>query len=66
MISPLFARIADDVIVMHQGIVIEQGPKDRVLEPPYQPYTQLLLSSVPEMTADWLDGVAALRKSKKG
>ncbi len=58
--------IADDVIVMHQGIVIEQGPKDRVLEPPYQPYTQLLLSSVPEMTADWLDGVAALRKSKKG
>lgn len=53
--------IADDVVIMNQGKVVEQGPKERVLAPPYKPYTQLLLSSVPEMSEDWLDGVVAGR-----
>lgn len=47
--------IADQVVVMHAGKVIEQGPKSKVLSPPYKDYTNLLLSSVPEMDPDWLD-----------
>ena len=39
--------IADRVVVMHQGTVVEQGPKHEILSPPHDPYTELLLSSVP-------------------
>ena len=46
--------IADEVVVMKEGRVIEQGPKPQVFAPPHDPYTELLLSSVPEMDPDWL------------
>ncbi len=46
--------IADDVVVMQRGRVVDQGPKARIFSPPYQPYTELLLSSVPQMDPDWL------------
>ncbi len=46
--------IADEVVVMKQGQVVEQGPKDEMFKPPHHPYTDLLLSSVPEMDPDWL------------
>jgi peptide/nickel transport system ATP-binding protein len=46
--------IADYVVVMQQGKVIEQGPKDNMFTPPHEPYTDLLLSSVPEMDPEWL------------
>ena len=46
--------IADTVIVMKDGRVVEEGPKDEVFQPPHDPYTDLLLSSVPEMDPDWL------------
>ena len=49
--------ISDEIVVMFQGRVIEQGLKTDVLEPPYPDYTNLLLSSVPEMDPDWLTGV---------
>ena len=48
--------IADEVVVMQHGRVVEQGPKAEVFSPPHDPYTQLLLSSVPEMDPDWLTG----------
>ncbi len=54
--------IADDIVVMYQGGVVEQGTKTEILEPPYAPYTELLLSSVPEMDPDWLDGLIQRRK----
>lgn len=47
--------IADDVVVMKNGKVIEQGAKEEVFTPPHDPYTELLLSSVPEMDPDWLN-----------
>jgi peptide/nickel transport system ATP-binding protein len=55
--------ISDEIVVMLQGEVVEQGEKNTVLTPPHHEYTELLLSSVPEMDPDWLDGVLEQRKS---
>lgn len=46
--------IADEVVVMKDGVVVEQGPKRDMFKPPHHAYTDLLLSSVPEMDPDWL------------
>lgn len=46
--------IADEVVVMKDGEVVEQGDKEDMFKPPHHPYTDLLLSSVPEMDPDWL------------
>ncbi|MCR9138440.1 MAG: ABC transporter ATP-binding protein [Alphaproteobacteria bacterium] len=46
--------IADVVVVMKEGKVVEMGPKDEMFQPPHHEYTDLLLSSVPEMDPDWL------------
>ncbi|SLN33962.1 ABC transporter ATP-binding protein [Pseudooctadecabacter jejudonensis] len=46
--------IADEVVVMKDGKVVEQGPKTEMFTPPHHAYTDLLLSSVPEMDPDWL------------
>jgi peptide/nickel transport system ATP-binding protein len=56
--------IADEIVVMYQGRVVEQGLKTAILEPPYPAYTELLLSSVPEMDPDWLDNLLARRAEK--
>lgn len=53
--------IADEVVVMKQGKVVEQGPKNEMFTPPHHPYTDLLLSSVPEMDPDWLTTVVEER-----
>ena len=55
--------IADDVVVMQQGRVIEQGPKAEMFAPPHEPYTELLLSSVPEMDPDWLTRLLEAREA---
>ena len=47
--------IADEVVVMKDGRVVEAGPKTEMFTPPHHDYTDLLLSSVPEMDPDWLD-----------
>ncbi|MER9396189.1 MULTISPECIES: ABC transporter ATP-binding protein [unclassified Mesorhizobium] len=49
--------IADEVVVMNQGRIVEQGPKDEFFAPPHHPYTQLLLTSVPQMDPEWLDSI---------
>lgn len=54
--------IADQIAVMHRGRVVRQGPRDRVLAPPFDAYTELLLASVPEMRPGWLEGVLASRR----
>jgi peptide/nickel transport system ATP-binding protein len=53
--------IADEIVVMKSGKVIQQGPKDDVLSPPYPAYTERLLSSVPEIDPDWLSRLLAKR-----
>jgi peptide/nickel transport system ATP-binding protein len=44
--------VADRIIVMYAGQVAEQGPVEEVLANPRHPYTQLLLSAVPDPRAD--------------
>ncbi|SFO94580.1 ABC transporter ATP-binding protein [Tranquillimonas alkanivorans] len=53
--------IADEVVVMKEGEVVEHGPKAQMFRPPHHPYTDLLLSSVPEMDPDWLSRMLAER-----
>lgn len=46
--------IADAVVVMNNGKIVEQGAREAVFAPPFHPYTKKLISSVPEMDPDWL------------
>jgi peptide/nickel transport system ATP-binding protein len=55
--------IADQVVVMQAGRIVEHGGRDAVLERPADPYTRLLLSSVPQMDPEWLSRVIAERDS---
>ncbi len=43
--------VADTVLVMYAGQIVEQGPAEDVLSNPLHPYTQLLLSAVPDPSA---------------
>jgi peptide/nickel transport system ATP-binding protein len=54
--------ISDQIVVMFQGKVVEQGMKSEILSPPFLDYTNLLLSSVPEMDPDWLTGLLEQRE----
>ena len=58
--------IADSIAVMYQGEVARYGGKTEVLSPPFDDYTDLLLSSVPEMKLGWLEGAIANRKMESG
>jgi peptide/nickel transport system ATP-binding protein len=54
--------IADRIIIMHNGRIVEQGPSEEILTPPHKEYTELLLSSVPEMDPDWLPRILNRRQ----
>ena len=54
--------IADRIAVMFKGQVVRYGQKSEVLAPPFDDYTDLLLSSVPEMKLGWLEQVIATRR----
>jgi len=56
--------ISDEIVVMLKGRIVEHDVKKKLLAPPYHEYTELLLSSVPEMDPDWLDNVLKMRKEK--
>jgi len=43
--------IADSVLVMYAGHLVEEGPTEDVIQRPKHPYTQLLLSAVPDPRA---------------
>ncbi|NAN51764.1 ABC transporter ATP-binding protein [Pseudomonas protegens] len=47
--------IADEVLVMQRGKVVDHGCREEIFTPPYRDYTGLLFSSEPEMDPDWLD-----------
>jgi oligopeptide/dipeptide ABC transporter ATP-binding protein len=47
----VIAEMADDVVVMYLGRVVEQGPVDTIFHAPKHPYTQALLRSIPSVDA---------------
>ena len=53
--------ISDEIVVMLNGKVVEQGMKDEIFSPPHPDYTELLLSSVPEMDPEWLTNLLKKR-----
>jgi peptide/nickel transport system ATP-binding protein len=40
--------VADEMLVMYAGQIVERGPTEEVLQNPLHPYTRLLLASVPD------------------
>lgn len=54
--------ISDSIAVMYRGEVVRYGPKSDVLKPPFDDYTDLLLSSVPEMELGWLETAMKTRR----
>ena len=56
--------IADEVVVMLGGEIVEMGDKDSMFTPPHHDYTELLLSSVPEMDPDWLSDLLEEREKR--
>jgi len=47
----VIAEMADDVVVMYLGQVVEEGPVDDIFHAPKHPYTRLLLKSIPSILA---------------
>ncbi|MFT2110480.1 peptide ABC transporter ATP-binding protein [Marinomonas sp. 2405UD68-3] len=45
-------HIADDVVVMYLGKVVEQGPKEQIFANPKHPYTLALMSSTPQLSPE--------------
>ena len=54
-------QLTDDAIVLHRGVVVEQGPTARVLDDPQHEYTKRLRASVPR--PGWKPRRGALRDS---
>lgn len=52
------AAFADDLAVLYNGELVDYGTVDEVLSPPFHPYTELLITSVPELRVGWLDDTA--------
>lgn len=49
--------IADQVVIMQRGKIVETGAQQQIFAAPKSDYTKRLLASVPQMDAGWLDGV---------
>jgi peptide/nickel transport system ATP-binding protein len=58
-------RIAHRTAVMLKGKLVDEGPTTKIFAPPYHPYTENLLASVPEMRTDWLESVLKKRGGSK-
>lgn len=55
-------RLAHRTAVMLRGEIVDQGPTARIFSPPFHPYTERLLTSVPELRIDWLSGMLDKRE----
>ncbi len=49
--------LCDEIVVLYKGTRVESGQSGTYNTSPYHPYTDLLISSVPELRTDWLSGV---------
>jgi peptide/nickel transport system ATP-binding protein len=55
--------VADEMLVLYAGQIVERGPTEQVLQEPLHPYTRLLLESVPDPRAGRRPLAAAPRRS---
>jgi oligopeptide/dipeptide ABC transporter ATP-binding protein len=60
------ASFADRIMVLYAGRVVEDGSTHNILALPSHPYTQLLLSSIPELRQGWLEDVMNTRAALAG
>lgn len=58
-------RIAHRTAVMLKGELVDEGPTSKIFSPPFHPYTENLLSSVPELRTGWLESVLKARGGSK-
>ena len=57
-------RIAHRTAVMLQGKFVAFDTTDKIFDNPEHPYTQKLITAVPEMRVDWLDEILAVRRGR--
>ena len=60
------AQIADEVVVMYLGTVVESGPVEQIFEDPQHPYTQALLAAVPRVGQDRSERLVTIRGTVPG
>lgn len=58
--------LCDEIVVLYKGTRVESGQSGTYDAPPYHPYTDLLISSVPELRTDWLSGVGQKGRPQLG
>jgi len=51
--------VCDDILVLYSGRTVETGKRDNFAANPGHPYTDLLISSVPELRPGWLEETGA-------
>lgn len=51
--------VCDEIVVLYAGHKVEAGSRQSLMAPPFHPYTELLISSVPELRCGWLEMVGA-------
>lgn len=49
--------ICDHVLVLYAGCKVELGERAQMKDAPLHPYTDLLISSIPELRSDWLENI---------
>src|SRR5258708_8177647 len=47
--------ICDEIVVLYSGRQVELAPRAAFRQPPFHPYTELLVESVPELRPGWLE-----------
>lgn len=60
---PLVRKMTGSLAVMYRGRIVEQGATSTILQNPYHPYTQLLVSAEPAIGTDFLSASATARQA---
>ena len=59
----VIAEMADHVVVMYLGQIVESAPVDDIFHAPKHPYTKALLESIPRLQSDSRDRLASITGS---
>jgi len=55
--------VCDQIIVLYAGQKVEEGSRQHFAQPPFHPYTNLLINSVPELEQGWLERNKHIRQT---